>query len=64
MSIFDYIKAEPFFRDYLPHIKNFKRKISGKNGRGNPVDFTEEERREILEVMDKLNNKEQSKYKK
>lgn len=45
--IWTYIKAEKFFPEYCPEIKNYKRKISKKNGRGNPVDFTKEEKKLI-----------------
>lgn len=54
MKIFDYIKADSFFRDYLPRIKSHKHKIRGKNGRGNPVDFSEAEKKEISAALKKL----------
>lgn len=50
----DYIKADKFFPAYCPEIKNYKRKISGNNGRGNPVEFSKEERKLIKEGMKKL----------
>jgi hypothetical protein len=52
--IWNYIKADSFFRDYLPQIKSYKHKIRGKNGRGNPVDFSPEERKEIKRALRKL----------
>lgn len=45
--IWKYIKADQFFPDYCPEVKNYKRKISGRNGRGNPCEFTPEDIREI-----------------
>jgi hypothetical protein len=42
-QITKYIKADTFFREYLPQIKSYKHKIRGKNGRGNPCQFTKEE---------------------
>lgn len=54
MTIFKYIKADSFFRDYLPHIKNYKKKIVGRNSRGNPCDFSEKEKAEIKEALKKL----------
>lgn len=45
--IWKFIKADQFFPAYCPTIKNYKRKISGKNGRGNPVEFTQEEKKKI-----------------
>lgn len=52
--IWTYIKADQFFPAYCPEIKNYKRKISGKNGRGNPVEFTEEEKKQIKKGLKKL----------
>lgn len=46
-DIWKFIKADQFFPAYCPEVKNFKRKISGHNGRGNPVEFTEEEKKQI-----------------
>ena len=54
MNIFDYIKADTFFRDYLPHIKNHKRKISGRSGKGQPLDFSDAEKKEIKTALKKL----------
>jgi hypothetical protein len=45
--IWKFIKADQFFPKYCPHIKSYKHKIRGKNGRGNPVEFTEEEKKQI-----------------
>ncbi len=42
-----YIKADPFFAAFLPHIKNYKLKILGRNTRGNALDFSEKEMKEI-----------------
>jgi hypothetical protein len=52
--IWEYIKADTFFREYLPHIKSYKHKIRGKNGRGNPVDFSPEEKKEIKKALSRL----------
>ena len=52
--IWDYIKADSFFRDYLPDLKNYKRKISGKNGRGNPIEFSKDEKKQIKEAIKKM----------
>ena len=54
MNIFEYIKAEPFFRDYLPHIKSVNYKMRGKNSKGNPTDFSEAEKKEIKTALKKL----------
>lgn len=51
---FRYIKADPFFKDKLPHIRNYKHKIRGKNGRGNPIDFSDTEKEQIINEIKKL----------
>lgn len=54
MSIWKYIKADSFFKDYLPHIKSHKFKIRGFNSRNNPIDFSKEELKEINAALKKL----------
>ena len=45
--IWNFIKAANFFPEYCPKIKDWKKKMTGKNGRGNPLEFTKEEKRSI-----------------
>lgn len=52
--IFDYIKASKFFPDYCPDIKDWKKKMTGKNGRGNPVEFSKDDRRAIKKGLVQL----------
>lgn len=52
--IWEYIKADSFFRDYLPNIKSYKHKIRGKNGRGNPTEFSEDEKKTIKLAIRKM----------
>ena len=52
--IWNYIKADSFFKDYLPQIKSYKHKIRGKNGRGNPVDFSPDEKKQIKQALKSL----------
>jgi len=52
--IFNYIKADTFFREYLPSIKSYKHKIRGKNGRGNPIEFSAAEKKQIKNALSKL----------
>jgi hypothetical protein len=54
LMIWNYIKADAFFRDYLPEIKSYKHKIRGKNGRGNPTEFTKEENKAIRTAIKKM----------
>lgn len=49
-----FIKIEPFFKKYLPHQKNFAHKIRGKNGRNNPLTFSDAEKNEIKLAINKL----------
>jgi hypothetical protein len=54
MSIWKYIKADPFFKEYLPHIKSHKFKIRGTNSRSNETDFSLDEKKEIKTALKKL----------
>jgi hypothetical protein len=51
---FKYIDSKNFFNDYLPEIKNVKHKIRGKNGRGNPIEFSTEELKQIDKAIMKM----------
>jgi hypothetical protein len=53
-EIFKYIKADTFFKEYLPTIKSYKHKLRGKNGRGNPLSFSEAEKAEIKTALKAL----------
>jgi hypothetical protein len=52
--IWDYIKADSLFRDYLPEIKSYKYKIRGANTRGNALEFTKEEKKAIKAAIKKM----------
>lgn len=54
IMIWNYIKADPFFKNYLPHIKCHKHKIRGKNGRGNPIEFSPDEKQQIKQALSRL----------
>lgn len=54
MSIWEYIKADTFFADYLPHIKSHKFKIRGKNSRNNPIEFSDKEKKQINRAIIKM----------
>lgn len=51
MKIWNYIKADTFFKDYLPQIKSHKFKIRGSNSRNNPVSFSRTEKRQIKDAI-------------
>jgi len=52
--IWRYIKAANFYAKYAPSVKDWKHKLSGKNGRGNPIDFTDGDKKEIKAGVKKL----------
>ena len=52
--IFEYIKAAKFFPTYCPEIKDWKKKMTGKNGRGNPVEFSAAEKKQIKAALKSL----------
>lgn len=54
MNIWNFIKADPFFAEYLPNIKSYKYKIRGFNSRNNPVDFSDKEKAQIKAALKKL----------
>jgi len=54
MSIWKYIKADPFFSDLLPHIKSHKFKIRGFNSRDKPTDFSPDEVKQINKALGKI----------
>lgn len=54
MSIWKYIKADSFFKDYAPKIKSHKFKIRGFNSRGNPTRFSKEEIKIINTFLKKM----------
>lgn len=52
--IWGYIKASKFFPKYCPSIRDWKKKMTGKNGRGNPKIFSNTEKAEITKGLTKL----------
>lgn len=46
-EVFEYIKADKFFKKRLPFLRNYKYKILGYNSRKNPVEFSEAEKKQI-----------------
>lgn len=49
-----FIKASNFFPFYCPNIKDWKKKMTGKNGRGNPVEFSAAEKKQIKAALKSL----------
>ena len=54
MQKLKYINSSQFFKDYLPSIKSVRRKIRGKNGRGNPTKFSQTEEKQINQAILKM----------
>jgi hypothetical protein len=48
---FGEINATAFFSKYLPNVKNVKHKMRGIDGNGNPIDFSDTEKKEILKAL-------------
>lgn len=51
-NFFKYIVAKYFFKDYAPTVMNWKNKMAGKSGRGQPLDFSEEDKKAIQKGFD------------
>ena len=49
-----FIKAANFFPLYCQNIKDWKKKMTGKNGRGNPVEFSAAEKKQIKTALKSL----------
>lgn len=54
--VFDYIKASKFFPVYAPKVTNWKHKLRGKDGNGNPIEFSEIEIQQIKDGLQKMTN--------
>lgn len=54
MKIWHHVIGKTFFPKYAPKVKNYQHKMRGKNGRGNPVDFSEEDVKHIMKGIDKM----------
>lgn len=50
-KLWRFVKAEQFFAQYLPHIRTYKHRIRGFNGRGNPTEWTEQEKHDIKKAV-------------
>jgi len=50
-----YIKAKYFFDDYTS-IKNHTNKMQGKSGRGKPLDFTPQDKSQIIQALQKMSD--------
>lgn len=53
-KLFSFINATAFFPKFCKHITSWKHKLRGKNGRGNPCEFSPEELDQIQVGIDKI----------
>jgi hypothetical protein len=51
LNIWNFVKADKFFKTYLPNIKSYKYKILGRNSRGNPCKFSDAEKEQIQNAL-------------
>ena len=52
--IWKQIKSIHFFPTYCPNVVDWRKKVTGKNGRGNPLDFTPSDKAAIKAGVDRL----------
>jgi hypothetical protein len=53
-EILKYLSAKYFFADYAKPVKNFKHKMRGTDGNGNPIEFSDEDKKVIKSGLKKL----------
>jgi len=52
--IWNYIKGSNFFPKYAPQVKNWKKKMSGLNGKGKPIEFNHSDTEQIKKGLKQL----------
>lgn len=53
-EILSHLNAAKFFAAYLPHIKNYKHKMREIDGNKKPIDFSDEEKKQIIDAVKKF----------
>lgn len=53
-EILSHLNAAKFFATYLPHIKRVKHKMRGMDSHGKELDFTDQEKQQIIEAVQKF----------
>lgn len=53
-EILKYISAKHFFADYCSEVKNFTHKMRGKDGNGNPIEFSPDDKRLVASGLKKM----------
>jgi hypothetical protein len=54
MKLTDYVVAKRFFPTYCAGIRSWQHKLRGRNGRGNPMTFSDQDRKVIRRGLDNL----------
>jgi len=52
--MFNFIKAAQFFPSYCPSVKDWKKKMTNKNGRGNYIEFSPTDNKAIKAGLKQL----------
>lgn len=55
-EILKYLSAKYFFTDYAKSVKNFTHKMRGVDGNGKPIEFTEEDKKQIKAGIKQLSS--------
>jgi len=55
-EILKYLSAKYFFTDYAKSVKNFTHKMRGVDGNGKPIEFTDEDKKQIKAGIKQLSS--------
>lgn len=53
-EILKYLSAKHFFADYAKSVSNFTHKMRGTDGNKKPIDFSEEDKKEIISGLKEM----------
>ena len=53
-EILKYVSAKHFFADYAFEVKNFTHKMRGKDGNGQPIEFSADDKKLIASGLKKM----------
>lgn len=54
--LFNIVVAKAFFEKYAPDVRNVKHKLRGKDGNGNPIEFSPEDKKAIKSGVARMTN--------
>lgn len=55
-EILKYLSAKNFFTDYAKSVKNYKHKMRGIDGNAKPIEFTDDDKKQIKAAVKKLSS--------